>query len=414
MVAPAAARGDEDHRRPARRGSAPGQREGPAPAPRRRPLPLPGLRDVRRLACPEEEVLDLVHGQAVVVNGVALPWASRPVPRECPVGAITVTLHRTWPSAGTFPTLGGRASRRSTTRGLFLAGEVTAHALIKTADRSGDGRRRKRSARRMSVDPAQEGKDRMRSTSWWSEPGPPGLACSLEAKRVGLHFLDARPGGRASGGDRGEAIRASKLVTTQPDRPADPRASLKRPRRTRRRSSCRDRGTATVASDARPAACAGGRRSTSISSRTSDGDFVVHTSGRTRATYRARHVCLALGRRGAAAQARCAGRGAEQGRLLPARRALAPGSEDAGRRRRRQRRRGGPRAVRAARQPGHAVLPASDDFFRISHSQRARTWLRAAQGDRRMHGPVLRSERGPSIGPEAVDLRDARTPQWDR
>jgi thioredoxin reductase (NADPH) len=77
-------------------------------------------------ACPEPGVLELVHGQAMVVNGGVSACE-----KECPVGAKTVTLgalterddvlvlSSEWEAVG-MPCL-------------FLAGEVAGYALTKTA-----------------------------------------------------------------------------------------------------------------------------------------------------------------------------------------------------------------------------------------------------------------------------------------
>src|SRR5689334_11754853 len=81
-------------------------------------------------ACPEEGVLGLIHGQAAVLHGARCVGHGL-CAKECPVDAITLTLGD----------LSGRKDIPAITSeyevpdrpGLFLGGEVTGHALIRTA-----------------------------------------------------------------------------------------------------------------------------------------------------------------------------------------------------------------------------------------------------------------------------------------
>ena len=79
-------------------------------------------------ACPEDGVLDLIHGQAAVIHGARCVGHGL-CASSCPVGAISLTL-------------GDLQQRRdipavtdqlevSQVPGLFLAGEVTGYALIR-------------------------------------------------------------------------------------------------------------------------------------------------------------------------------------------------------------------------------------------------------------------------------------------
>lgn len=156
--------------------------------------------------CPEEGVLELVHGQAMVVNGARCVGVSA-CERECPVDAITVTLTDVQ-ERDDIPAV--RADLEAVgAPGLFLAGEVTAHALIKTAVEHGTAVGAE-VARRVGRSTADNGLLDLCVVG----AGPAGLACSLEAKRQGLHFLtleqEERVGGTVAKYPR------RKLVMTQP------------------------------------------------------------------------------------------------------------------------------------------------------------------------------------------------------
>ncbi|HEX6882993.1 MAG TPA: NAD(P)-binding domain-containing protein [Planctomycetota bacterium] len=157
-------------------------------------------------ACPEEGVLALIHGQALVVHGARCVGHGA-CARECPTGAIALTFaeldsRRDLPALD--PTL-----EVPGVPGLFLGGEVTGYALIRTAIAHGiavadevarrlaEGARRAAQAFDLCIVGA----------------GPAGLAMALQAKARGLSFLVLEQD--TLGGTVAKYPR-QKLVMTQP------------------------------------------------------------------------------------------------------------------------------------------------------------------------------------------------------
>ncbi len=141
-------------------------------------------------ACPEQGVLDLLHGQAAVVHGSRCIGHGE-CAANCPVGAIALTMadrkdREDLPAL--LPEMEAIGSP-----GLFLAGEVTGYALIRTAvdhgTRSARGAftRKQQANLRSPVIPNGEGEQLLDLCIIGA--GPAGLACSLEAKRLGLNFI---------------------------------------------------------------------------------------------------------------------------------------------------------------------------------------------------------------------------------
>lgn len=241
-------------------------------------------------ACPEEGVLELLHGQAVVVRGSGCVGTAA-CARECPTGAITVTL-TDLSTRRDVPVL-GEGLEAVGQEGLFLAGEVTAHALVKTAVDHGV---------LVAGEVAERIDDLDACGALDDDPdlfdlvivgaGPGGLACALEAQRVGLRFCvierEHDVGGTVARYPR------RKLVATQPiDLPLHGRL----PARTYLKEELIDLWRSLVVDHELPV-------ETGVTyegvARDADGAFTVAVSGvgGSGGVRRARHVCLAIGRRG--------------------------------------------------------------------------------------------------------------------
>lgn len=159
-------------------------------------------------ACPEEGVLGLIHGQAAVLHGARCVGHGL-CAQECPVEAITVTLGD----------LKGRKDIPALTSefevpdmpGLFLGGEVTGHALIRTAIGHGEAIADEVARRVSSAGSSKNGVLDLCIVG----AGPAGFSCSLQAKARGLRFVTIDQ--ESLGGTVSKYPRR-KLVMTQPVR----------------------------------------------------------------------------------------------------------------------------------------------------------------------------------------------------
>ncbi len=230
--------------------------------------------------CPENGVLEIVHGQAVVVNGARCVGVSA-CERECPVGAITVTV-RNLETRDDIPVV-DEGLEAIGSPGLFLAGEVTAHALIKTAIEHGTAVAREVARRYADGEVERNGVLDLCIVG----AGPAGLAASLEAKRHGLRCLTLDQE-RTLGGTVAKYPRR-KLVLMEPvDLPLHGR--LKSTEYTK--EELIDLWTAIAEEQQLP--IEGGEVFRELE-RDEAGHYVVRTET---GAYKAQHVCLAIGRRG--------------------------------------------------------------------------------------------------------------------
>ncbi len=247
-------------------------------------------------SCPEDGVLQLVHGQAAVVNGAACVGHARCV-AECPVGAVTLS-RGDLSERDDVPVLDGELQAVGMP-GVYLAGEVTARALIRTAIVQGTAVA-EQVLSRCAV--ATAGGDDGFADDGFADngfadnavldavvvgAGPGGIACALGLTAGGANFvlIDQEP---IVGGTVAKYPRR-KLVLTEP-------VELPLHGRMRQREYAKEELVELWQGIAERHALpfVGGVTFEQIE-REDDDVLVVHTSA---GVYRARSVVLAVGRRG--------------------------------------------------------------------------------------------------------------------
>ncbi len=158
-------------------------------------------------ACPEEGVIALIHGQAAVIHGARCVGHGR-CAAECPTGAIQLTLGDL-ENRQDIPVLNDQYEVIGRP-GLFMAGAVAGFSLIRTASSHGTAIADEVSRRR---DLARTQANGDAVDLCIVEAGPAGIAASLRAQQNGLRFCTLDQEG--VGGTAAKYPRR-KLVMTQP------------------------------------------------------------------------------------------------------------------------------------------------------------------------------------------------------
>lgn len=232
-------------------------------------------------ACPEEGVLDLLHGQAVVVHGSRCVGHAK-CAEACPTGAIALT----------FADLSERKDLPATKEdfeavgvpGLYIAGELTGFSLVRNAVAHGSTVADAVSRAFEGVSTNKSGLDDLLIVG----AGPAGIACALRAKELGLRFsvIDQA---EAIGGTVATYPRRKMVMTQAVHLPLHGQL----PRLEYLKEELIDLWTTLAKRHELPITM--GVKLESLE-RAPDGTFTARTN---KGELRAARVCLALGRRGA-------------------------------------------------------------------------------------------------------------------
>lgn len=133
-------------------------------------------------SCPEAGVLQMVNGQAMVVHGARCVGHGK-CAEDCPVGAIAVELGDI-AERDDIPALTEKFES-TLTPGVFLAGEITGYALIRTAINHGTLVADEVARRVKEAGPPPADVFDLVVVG----AGPAGLACALQSKLHGLSYM---------------------------------------------------------------------------------------------------------------------------------------------------------------------------------------------------------------------------------
>jgi thioredoxin reductase/Pyruvate/2-oxoacid:ferredoxin oxidoreductase delta subunit len=233
--------------------------------------------------CPETGVLALVHGQAAVVNAAACVGHARCV-SECPAGAVTLGRAAGADERADVPALDEELQAIGAD-GLFLVGEITARSLIRVAATQGAQVAATIAARcaRAAAGDREPGVHDVVIVG----AGPGGLSCALGCvqQRLDVLLVDQE---HTVGGTVAKYPRQKLVLTDEVELPLHGRLP--------RREYAKEELVALWQRLARTHRLPfrGGVTFDHVE-RADDGTLVVHTDA---GPLRARHVVLAVGRRG--------------------------------------------------------------------------------------------------------------------